>query len=429
MKVRITLFFLVLAFNAFFSGAFTSTVMPSADRIARILIVLGDVLMLVMAFTCLMRNKSFYGVKYLVAFVIISALTYIYNSYRVDLPAQLNGLREPLFFFSCLIVIHDVFQSDKKDAFVKFFTVFLITFALVQTPLSVIQFIQHGAGDHVGGTYGFGGSGLVSQLLFLICFYLSVRYGSLEDQHHLSVSKVILFSVLLIPCALNETKISFLLLPSMFIFMLLTRKKAYRAIPFLLFGVVLASFLVYYYDKTVENPQDVFDPAFIEKYLWRSQGEEDLPRFQKLEIMFRLMGHDVGAILLGMGYGLFGGSNILGVSRVGRSLYYMSGSRIMLFTVWIQGGLIAVLAMGGAVFSFIKSKQVLSPVVKRFAWFLFFSLLASWFYNEAVLDRVFTAIASFLMIWIHTGGDEENIELPIQSDELVDESTHMAVSS
>ena len=57
------------------------------------------------------------------------------------------------------------------------------------------------------------------------------------------------------------------------------------------------------------------------------------------------MGDDVGSILLGMGYGVLGGGNIMSISRLGRSLYYLvTGSRILLFRVWIQGGLLAVLA-------------------------------------------------------------------------------------
>ena len=43
----------------------------------------------------------------------------------------------------------------------------------------------------------------------------------------------------------------------------------------------------------------------------------DLPRFQRIMIMFRMMGGDIGSILLGMGYGVLGGGNIMGMSPSG----------------------------------------------------------------------------------------------------------------
>jgi len=55
-------------------------------------------------------------------------------------------------------------------------------FALAQIPVTIIQFAQYGAGDGVGGTYGTGGgSGYITQLLFIICFFFAVRFASLED--------------------------------------------------------------------------------------------------------------------------------------------------------------------------------------------------------------------------------------------------------
>jgi hypothetical protein len=68
--------------------------------------------------------------------------------------------------------VYDLY--DRTRAVFKIFR-YLIIFALVQTPVAFIQFLRFGAGDPVGGTYGIGGgSGCLSQLLFLICFYLVV---------------------------------------------------------------------------------------------------------------------------------------------------------------------------------------------------------------------------------------------------------------
>jgi hypothetical protein len=190
---------------------------------------------------------------------------------------------------------------------------------------------------------------------------------------------------------------------------MMSRKKIYKTVPFLVLGMTLVYLLNHYYTETVEDTRSMFDLTFVEKYLLTNPtaAGEDLPRLQRLTIMFHLMGNDIGAILFGMGYGLIGGGNILGASRAGRSLYYLvSGSRILLFRLWIQGGLIAVLLMAADVFYFMRSKVATYVTLRRFRWFLFFSLMLTWVYSEAVLDRVFGPIVAFMIMWLSTGGIE-----------------------
>lgn len=408
MRIRIFLFLLILILNSF-SGFVVEEFVPDAERFVRIFIMMGDGVMLTLALTTFFRNRSFYGVKYFGVFLLISTITVIYNLDNLGLMAQLNGLRQPLFFFSSLVVVHDIFQSHQKEKFIQYCTLFLLVFAIAQTPTSLLQFVRHGAGDDVGGTFGWGGSGIVTLLLFLICFYFVVKFGSLDNGSSFGVTRALVFTPLLIPCALNSTKITFLLLPLFFVLLLFSKKKLYKTIPFLLLGLTLVYLFTEFYAETGggEDARTIFERSYLERYLLSNPTEPgaDLPRFQRLIIMFHLMRDDMASLLLGMGYGLFGGGSILDASRVGRSLHYLvSGTTLLLFTLWIQGGLAAVLVFAGAIFSFMKSKLISYHTIKRFRWFLCFSFLAVWFYIDAFLDRSFAAITSYLMIWVSSGG-------------------------
>ncbi len=418
MKFRLRLFFLMLTFYAV-SGMLSSMVMPGQERNIRLIIVGCDALMIALALLSLWKHREFYGVWAFLAFVFFSTLTLVYTSERFGFVEHFNGLRDPLYFFTSLIVVYDLYTSEVHHTLVRWFTIFLIPFAIVQTPLAIIQFFQYGAGDGVGGTYGTaGGSGYLSQLLFLITFYLVVRFASLPDGSHFRIGRLPMFLALLIPCAINETKVSFILLGLFILLLAGSRRRILRTIPLLVFGFLLVYLLDFYYTKTVEDTANIFDTRFFEKYLLTNPTEAggDLPRFQRFFLMFNVMGGDVGSILLGMGYGVLGGGNIMGVSRLGRTLYYLvTGSRILLFRVWIQGGLMVVLTMGFAMFAWMRARAGQYPTLRKLHYFLAFSILLSWFYNEAMLDRTFAPIVIFLMMWVTYGGGSG--EEPEDADE------------
>jgi hypothetical protein len=225
---------------------------------------------------------------------------------------------------------------------------------------------------------------------------------------------------MLIPCALNETKISFVLLGALFILLLSSRQQFYRTVPLLLVGLLLAFLLNYYYTETVEDTSNIFDEQYIEQYLVTNPTETggDLPRFQRIFLMFKLMKGDVGSYLLGIGYGIMGGGNVMGVSRLGRSLYYLvTGSRILLFRVWIQGGFLAVLNVLALLFASYRVRPRSSHTLRQFYRYLLFTMIVIWAYNEAILDRLYAASFWFMMEWVIAGGrDGEEYETASESD-------------
>jgi hypothetical protein len=420
MVIRILLFFFVLLLNSFYGAVLMAV--PSADRIFRLAIFASDGIMIVMALSVVWRSRMFPGVKYLALFLFLSTLTLFVNLHSVAFPTHLNGLRQPLFLLSTLIVLYDFSQSARWESFTGMFNAFLVVFALLQIPLSLLQFVKYGAGDYVGGSYGFtGGSGFLTQIAFLIAFYFIARSSWFKDADSVRFRSVIIYSLFLLPCTVNETKISFVYLAAYIVLLTMSRKSILKSLPILAFGIALIVLLNYYYGKTVESTQNVFDEKFLERYLLYDPRENvDVPRFQKLVLMFRLMHGDVIQILLGLGYGVFAGENILGTSSFGRSLWYFQGTRMQIQTVWIQGGLLAVMCLLPATFWFLKQRRKLvSGNMRRFHTFLAFLIATAWVYNEALYSRPFAMIAGYMIIWIGTGG----MDAAVSEDASVADST------
>jgi hypothetical protein len=198
MIIRILLFFLVLLLNSFYGAVLMAV--PAADRLFRLAMFACDGIMIVMAVSVVWRNRMFAGVRYLLLFLFVSTLTFFYNVHVIGIATHLNGLRQPLFLLSTLIVLHDFSQSRRWPEFERLVNAFLLIFAIAQIPLSVYQFAIWGAGDYVGGTYGYtGGSGFVSQLAFLIAFYFIARASWDRDPDNVRIRSVFLYSLLLIP--------------------------------------------------------------------------------------------------------------------------------------------------------------------------------------------------------------------------------------
>ena len=410
MRLKLFLFF-IIALMSSMNGALGTMIFPSSERTIRMAMALCDGTMILLGLSSVFTHRNFYGVRLWLLFVIGAVLTIILTSDRFGIVEQLNGVRALLFYFASLVVTYDLFTSDLGDLFVDLMTKFIILFAIVQIPFAGYQFLKYGASDAVGGTFGLvGGSGMLSQILYIICFFLLVRYASLEDGSHFKIGKTLLFIPLLIPTMLNETKISFVLLPVFLLLIVATGKKIYRSVAILLMGVVIAFMLNYFYSETVQDTRNLLDRDYLDRYMLHvnPQSNEDLPRLQRLAIMFQMMGKDVGAITLGMGYGVMGGGSVMNVSRLGRRLYYLvTGSRILLFSVWIQGGLLAVLLVGATMFRFAWRRPHYLYVRRRFHRFLLFSLLLVWFYNEAMTERLFAVLIWFFVIWISRYTDED----------------------
>jgi hypothetical protein len=423
-NLRIWLFIIILTFHAF-SGIVTTQIAPGLDRPFRILTAGFDAVLAGMALLLLLRHRTHYSVRLFAVFTLVATVTVLLGFEQLGLTAQLNGVRQPFVFLSSLIILHDLLTSEKRVQFIRWVTFFLIFFTLAQIPASLWQYQKFTAGDSVGGTYGFGGSGIISQLLFLATFYLLVRHGSPDEGMTFSVKKVLLFSVLLVPCALNETKIAFVLLGVYILLLVGSRRKIYKAIPLLVVGAALAYTLGLVYSESVKEPEFLLDPAFYERYLVQDDTRPgaDIPRVAKIALMFRSMGDDWSKVFFGYGYGLFAGENILGRTAFARKFWYFTGTRPLLFMIWFQGGLLAVLTIGTAIVLSLKKRELHTSTEKRF-WLMLCAVLGSmWLYNDALWNRGFAMTVSYMMVWLSLGGTSLSDEVQGFESEKREESS------
>jgi hypothetical protein len=73
---------------------------------------------------------------------------------------------------------------------------------------------------------------------------------------------------------------------------------------------------------------------------------------------------------------------------------------MLIFTIWIQGGILALGTVLAAGFWYLRIRPAPALfTVRRFSLFIALALLAMLFYNEALIDRTFAVIVSFFMLW------------------------------
>lgn len=418
---RVYVFLAVFLFNAY-KGLFTAT---SLDTPIRVLTLLGDVLIIGMALSVFRRNLRFYGLRYLLFLLFASTLTLLTSLEQVGVSTHLSVVREFMFFPASLVVVHDILRSEWEKEFKRYFTFLLLIFCAAQIPVSYMQFLEYGAGDRVGGTLGFFGQGVLTQLLFALSFYFIVIYGSSEGGDEFSLKKIFLFCIVLLPCAITETKIAFLYLLLFFGLLTFTRK-VHKLVPMAFLGVGIIVLFIAAYSEYVQSVDNLLDEKFLERYLVHDERQKvDMPRGQKLTMTLDKMSQEPVTYLLGFGYGSIGSRSLLETSSFSQSVWWIRGARTFLNTVWFQGGLALVFVLALPMFSFVRSQRVVTGNMKRFRFFLFFLLLSVWLYNDALTYRTFSGIMAYLIVWTDLGGTDQDIEEDTADDEHVwaDEET------
>jgi len=141
----------------------------------------------------------------------------------VDLPVAAAGIRNNLKYLP-LFFLPFFFKLDR--AFIKKFLCFLFVLALVQLPVTIIQRIVYKtpSGDPVGGTLGAHSTGILSVFLTLCIAFWTANFIKTPLKPGLYILG---FTGLIAPLGLSETKVSFFLLPVVFvcIFLFSTEKK------------------------------------------------------------------------------------------------------------------------------------------------------------------------------------------------------------
>lgn len=246
--------------------------------------------------------------------------------------------------------------------FIKTFDKYIFIWLCVQAVCVVEQFIRYGAGDKVGGSFGDGGSGMVSFGIYFFSFYLLNKRLDHRNAFQ-SIRKNIWLVILLFPTFLNETKVSFILL-LMYFFLLFPINRDYikRVIMIAPVVVILMGGALIVYIDTVEQSDSMLDPKYLmEEYLnndytedemaaavdWIMENETnvpDLPRFAKMGFISYVIEQNGNHWLVGLGLqGFNGATNFKATKVVEEYNWFYLGTNPYVCFIIVQLGLLGLI--------------------------------------------------------------------------------------
>lgn len=181
----------------------------------------------------------------------------------------LNGFRRYIgYLFTLPIVRYFFAETERRDRFVHAFDANIFYFLAVQAPCICVQAIRWGIGDKGGGSLGWDNSGVISQMIYMMSFYLMIRRWDSQKSYIANLWSNIVLVALLFPTFLNETKISFVFLLLYFVLLLpMDRtfvKRLIVLVPLLTLIMIGAG---YWYLNSIKTKDDVFSLAYMNDYV------------------------------------------------------------------------------------------------------------------------------------------------------------------
>jgi hypothetical protein len=392
LKNKIFIYIFILYISAFFRGVLDF--IPNSDIVSTNILLLIDLSIVIIGLSCINRKHNIFSIVILIIFIILSSFSFLVNN--IGIINHLNGVRELLVMFCVFPFLNTVMHSFKwRRVLKKRFDKFSIIFLVAQIPFTVYQFFRYGAGDSVGGTLGFGYSGILTFIVLLLVFF-RIK-AKLKTQTIFKAYANLLF---LLPIFLNETKISFILIPFMFLFIINIKNKSSTIIA-LIAGMGMFFLLNNYYsdgDKSYKNSSsEIFSEDFLQHYLVGDNIEDynDIPRFTKILIGFNLITENTYKSLFGIEYGAFKGGKSVSKSKFSKDKdWLLKGTVPTLFYLMISGGFLLTILV---IFYFFRITFRSEFYDNRNKYFLFLLLLIILFYNEAIRIQVFTLIFFYFL--------------------------------
>jgi hypothetical protein len=307
---------------------------------------------------------------------------------------SLNGLREILTILSLVVFFNGVFKEGNEELAEEYIYImkrFAIVFLVIQLPVAGYQFSVHGPSDWVGGTYGVFGSGNLTLSIICLVFFMShfVRNNT---------QRVLLYLCLL-PLFLNETKVSFVLIPMLILFIHFQPK-----LKSIIGAGVAAAIALFIFSQlfttniqgidTSEGIAGIFNGDFINNYLFGDIDQyTDVPRFTKIVFAWQLLAENTMTFLFGIEYGIFRQTDVADASKVSQSLeWLMSGTRPYLFFLLVQGG---ILLITGFFWMMFHINRYFTSNNNKYKTFLFLLFVVILFYNDALRSQNFAMIYLF----------------------------------
>jgi len=306
-----------------------------------------------------------------------------------------------------VIFYNKVFSEDDEELteeYIEIFRKFAVVFLIAQLPVAFMQYHEHGPSDWVGGTFGNKGSGILTLSVICVVYFLSNYVRS-------NTQRVLLYFCLL-PLLLNETKISFILIPAVILFIHFQPK-----VKNIVGALVAAAFFLFLFNKFYSNEgldfdnsmEGIFSKDFLDAYLFGDiYSSEDIPRFTKIFVGWRLAAEQTRTLLFGIEYGIFKGGTIVEASQFGQSIQWLlSGTRPYLFFLILQGGLLLVGGLFWMLFHINRYFTRNNNKYKTFLLMVFFMIL---FYNDALRNQGFVVIYFFTVFYANSDLYNRNLE-------------------
>ncbi|MDE5750458.1 MAG: hypothetical protein K2H87_06790, partial [Duncaniella sp.] len=324
----------------------------------------------------------------------------------------------------CAPIIRYLLHSKYAEDFTIRMDSLCWKFLYLQAICITWQFLRYGANDYGGGSFGLGGSGQVTTLIYLVSFYLLSKRWNFSRSWFVNLTENKANFILLYPTLLNETKISFIyLLVYLLLLFPFDRKYVVRmcaAIPLLL--VLFTGIFLVYLNATNTDEDTVLSKEFFDSYLFGGedpqqlidlallvQEEEvetdniwvvDVPRFTKLFAVPDMLDSTRGGWLWGAGVGQFKGGTVVSVSSFARKFgYLLTGTTPTLFRILVDLGIM------GAVWMMLNLITILftpnrSPFAAQIRLFMFTAWMLIMFYDQELT----IVISVWFMFYIAMSG-------------------------
>lgn len=394
---------------------------------------LADGVMLILGLLTLRKKFHILMISFFFAFTFVSSC--FIND--MSMMQWANGTRSFFGILFLIPVFHHFWSTPTRHRhFITSLDKHLFIWLCVQPFCVVYQFVRYGAGDPVGGSFGDGGSSIVSFGIYFASFYLLNKRLD-QTQVFKSIRDNIWLVILLFPTFLNETKVSFILL-LMYFFLLFPINRNYIKRVLLISPVVLLLMggAIWVYVETVERSDDMLNPQFLmEEYLygeytveeiadavdWLTENESsipDMPRFAKVGFIPYIIDENGGHWMEGLGLQGFSGSVSMGENKlVSEYNWFFLGTNPYPCYIIVQIGII------GLIWTIIAYYHIFSHRIagfkrnKNINIFALLSLIINIFYADMV-KTLFFSIFFFLFIFLQWTPEEEPQEaLSADNDE------------
>lgn len=358
--------FLVLFWGAMCWGFVTEEILTPLVKGRNAFFLILDVVLFVLGI-CLLRTKKDLAV--LLSFSGLAILSTIILNHLSPL-TMLNGARDFLGLLFVFPILSFFLTGERAAEFKQKIDRQLFIWMCIQAFCITWQFVKYGANDHGGGSMGYGASGMVSMLLYVTSYYLTIQNWDFND-YAASIKRNKWNLLLILPTFLNETKISFILL-AIYILLLYRPTKASlikMAYVVPVFIVIFSGIVTVYMNATNQDKDEVFSSEYLYEYLMgedidyyvdlamRLQDGEfddsmtypgtywamDIQRFAKIYLVIEPESKTGGGLVFGAGLGQFKGGTTLEATPFARKYkWLLQGTRPWVFMLLVQLGFMGI---------------------------------------------------------------------------------------